>query len=1116
MNSGINVKNWLINNGFERFVDLFEENEIDGDVLSELSREDLRDLGLPLGAQKKMLKQLELLSNPELAQTPSKSAQQESGVAENRQLTVMFCDLVGSTALSSEMDTEAFREIIVAYQAACDSVIKQYEGYIARLFGDGILVYFGYPEADENDPERAVHTGLKLIDAMAILSSELGDKIHTDLGIRVGIATGPTVVGDLIGEGVAQESVALGDTPNLAARVQGLAQANQVVIAPATHRLLKGRFEFQDLGDFDLKGIPQPVKAWSVLRSLDSVSRFEATRSDKDSNQDSLVGREEEIDILYRRWQRTMDGEGQVVLIGGEAGIGKSRLAQGLLDLVDRSQLRFLRYQCSPYQINSALYPIIEQIRHSAKFETGDDEETRLNKIKQIFENTTNHGEVAISLIAELLSIPVGEHFPLLKLTPQQKKDATFEVLKDQLLGLSRDVPILILFEDIHWADPTTLEILEYLFTLLRDFRVMAMMTHRPEFKARWSGESNTTLINLGKLRPSNCHELIMSLCAGKPLPDEVNRLIAEKTDGVPLFVEELTKSLLETGALTEHEDHYSLDTPLPPTAVPDTLQDSLMARLDRLKDAKEIAQVAAVIGREFSLDLLTAVLPSISLEQALNRLQDAGIIFKQGSPLNPRFLFKHALTRDTAYDSMLKSKRRKIHGQIAEALANSFPERAATEPHLMAGHYSRANLLEQAVPCWIKAAHIAYSRFANLESISHTENGLDTISKLPNSPERIGQQLQLQFLRGATYRVTQGYASEIAEKSFREAMNLARQLNLIDHYADATRGLFAAFYVSGRLQESLQLGKELLAAAQTPMQEMQARYMMASIYFWFGDLHTARTFLEQSLQLYDDKALTGLALQLDPGVMAQIYDGLTSAYLGEVNKAVEQSSQVIQRVRDLQQPLTLGQTLLFGAMSAYHTEQKFMTEVLQLRELSLEHKIPFQIAAADCFIGLDKIYAGNIEEGLVICERGFDTYCSLGARSGATIMLCFLARGCIANKQPDEALKWLEQAMDIASQTGELINEPELYLLQGEAMLLKQKTKKAEQLLQSGLQLARKQSARLHELRNANELAGLWQRQGKQSEALALLKPIHDSFNDNLNIRTLQRTAQLLAELSN
>ncbi|MFK8028946.1 MAG: AAA family ATPase [Gammaproteobacteria bacterium] len=1114
MKNEINVQHWLTSNGFERFVDLFTENEIDAEVLVELNREDLRDLDLPLGVQKKMLKLIEQLQ-PDTAKVEQSAlvGTSESGVAEYRQLTVMFCDLVGSTALSNTLDAEAFRELIVAYQAACNSVIQQHDGFVARLFGDGILVYFGYPRANENDAERAVHTAIELVGAMSSLRSDLGSKLNIELAIRIGIATGPTIVGDLMGEGVAQEAVALGDAPNLAARLQGLAGHNEIVIAPTTRRLLKGRFNFRDMGQFDIAGLVAPVNAWSVEQSR-LVSRFEAAQSNVLA---PLIGREEEFDMLSRRWRYALEGEGQVALITGEAGIGKSRLALALLDSLDPEQVRVLRYQCSPYQTSSALYPIVERIRQSADIEPADGSEAKICKLRGVVSTMTDKHDMALALLADLLSIPLGDDVPALQLTPQQKKEATFEVFKNQMFGLATDMPLLLLVEDVHWVDPTTLELLEYVVTLLKRHRILMVVTYRPGFQADWSGEANTTLFSLGKLRSNNSLELIGSLCDGKTLPDKVTRMIIEKTDGVPLFVEELTQTLLESGALTEHENRFTLDAPLPPSAIPDTLQDSLMARLDRLGDSKEVAQVAAVIGREFGQDLLQAVMPDVNLAKSFDRLQEAGLLFKQGTVTNPHYMFKHALIRDTAYESMLKSRRQTIHGQIAAVLADKFPERATLEPHLLAHHFTASDNLEMAVPNWIAAAKVAYGRFANLEAITHSENGIETLGKLPVTPERIGQQLQLQFLRGAAYRVTEGYASAVAEESFRDAMKLALKLNLIDHYADANRGLFAAFYVSGRLQESRELGEELRQAAQTPMQEMQALYMIGSIDFWFGDLKQSREALERSLSLYDDSALTGLALQLDPGVMARIYHGLTMAHLGFVEEAERQSIEAVRTCEGLDQPLTLGQTLLFSAMTSYHCEQDFMPVVTKLQALSLEHKIPFQKAAVDVFCGLEQIYKGNAREGLALSTRGYELYRSLGVTSGFTMTLCILARGCLALGEADDALEWLEKAKIIVRDTGELVNESELYLLQGQAFLIKEATELAESSFKQALDIARQTSSplRLHELRSATELASLWLQQNKRKVALDLLQPVHNWFGNNVNRPSLKRSAQVLEQLN-
>ena len=1114
MRSKINVRNWLIENGFDRFIDIFEDNEIDGDLLNELTREDLRDLGLPLGIQKRMLKLIEKLEQP-ISADNSRASSADTGIAERRQLTVMFCDLVGSTAMSSAMDEEDFADVIVAYQSACDGPIKRYEGYIARYFGDGILIYFGYPRANENDSERAVLTALNIIEEVKKLSIKIKREKNVELAVRIGIATGSAVVGDLIGEGVSQESVALGDTPNLAAHLQKLAKPNEMVLSSTTRRLIRDHFEFRDLGKFEIKGLSKPMTAWTVDSQKPHHSGLSVLNPGQPKHS-PLVGRQEEFDILKRRWQHSQQQEGQVVLISGEAGIGKSRIIDALKHHIGPDECVLLPYQCSPYHTGSALHPVIEHIKLAAKITRDDSSAVMLEKIQSLVFQTQPNNIKTVSLFASLLSIPTGDRLPPLQLTPQQQKHATFDALAELLLALSKKAPVLVLFEDVHWADPSSIELIELMISLIQDYRILLVVTHRPEFQSNWSGESNTTLLNLGKLRATNTLELIGSLTNGKQLPSDVTELITEKTDGIPLFVEELTRSLLESGQLIEHDNHFTLDVPLPRIAIPDTLQDSLMARLDRLADVKEIAQTAAVIGRDFPFELLKAVTirSSENLESALERLRSAGMVLRRGTSVDIRYTFKHALIRDTAYQSLLKSRRQRIHLAIANAIAEQFPERLTLEPHLIAHHYTEGGDIETAVPFWTRAAHLAYSQFANLESIDHSNSGLHLLRNMPQTAQNKGQELALQFLNGAAYRVTQGYASVVAENAFRKAMKLAKELNHIDHYADANRGLFAAYYVSGRLRESLTLGDELLELAQTPMQKMQAQYMRGSIFFWFGELEKAQNTLQASLELYDDKALSGLSLQLDPGVMATIYLGLTLAYQGYSEQAMKLGNEAVEKAQALQQPLLLGQALLLSATICYHCEHDYMPVIERMVQHSKEHKIPFLDAICDCFLGLHKIQNDEPATGLPQCQKGFENYRTLSAYSGSTIILSFIAQGCILLERFDEALDWLQQGFTVAEKSQELINDAELFLLQGQTLLKKQQQSEAEDAFKMGLDVAEKHGSQRLKLCNATCLAQLWVEQQKHAEALQLLKPIYDSLSEGLAAESSRRAKTLIDSL--
>ena len=663
--------------------------------------------------------------------------------AERRQLTVMFCDLVGSTALSARLDPEDLREVIAAYHRAVAEIVAGFDGFVAKYMGDGVLVYFGYPRAHEDDAERAVRAGLGVIDAVGRL-----DVKSVKLQARVGIATGLVVVGDLIGEGSAQEQSVVGETPNLAARLQALAEPDAVVIAAGTRRLVGDLFEYRDLGAVEVKGIAAPVPAWQVLRPSVVASRFEALRG---SALTPLVGRDEEIDLLLRRWARAKAGDGQVVLVSGEPGLGKSRITAALEERLHAEPHLRLRYFCSPYHQDSALFPFIDQLGRAAGFARDDPPAAKLEKLEALLARAAPPDE-DVAFLADLLSLPASERHPLPNLSPQRKKERTLEALIRQLEGLARQQPVVMVFEDAHWIDPTSRELLDLTVERVRSLPVLLIVTFRPEFQPPWTGQPQVTMLALNRLDRRDRTALVEQIAGGKALPDEVVAQIVDRTDGVPLFVEELTKSVLESGLLREEADRYVLDGALPPFAIPTTLHDSLMARLDRLASVRLVAQIGAAIGREFSYALLRAVsrLPEDELQAALARLVASELVFQRGTPPDAVYSFKHALVQDAAHGSLLRSSRQQLHAQIAEALETHSPELMDSQPELFAQHYAEAGLVEKSVAYWGKAGHRSAARSAMAEAAAQFQKGLDQLALLPDDPERQRQELEFCSALGA------------------------------------------------------------------------------------------------------------------------------------------------------------------------------------------------------------------------------------------------------------------------------------------------------------------------------------------------------------------------------
>jgi class 3 adenylate cyclase len=654
------IAEWLASIGLEEYAQRFAENAIDLSVVRDLTEQDLKDLGVLLGHRRKMLRAIAELKGAVLItpQTGAKLVPRDD--AERRQLTVMFCDLVGSSALSARLDPEDLRRVIGAYHICIAEVIGQYEGIIARYMGDGVLAYFGYPQAHEDDAEQATRAGLALVDAVANLQTDIG----AELQVRIGIATGTVVVGDLIGEGAAQEQAVVGETPNLAARLQTLAEPGTVLISASTHRLTGGNFEYRDLGHVTLKGWGETLPAWQVLGTSGVESRFEAQHQTRLT---PLIGRDEEIDLLLRRWRYAAQGEGCAVVLSGDPGIGKSHIARALQERLQAEPHITLRYFCSAHHTISALFPFISQLERAALFERSDSPTQKFAKLEALLAQSAADAD-HVAVLANLLSLPPNDRYRLPELSPQNRKEKTFAALLAQLDGLAAREPVLLIFEDVHWIDPTSRELLTVTLERVPRLRVLLLITARPEFTPPWPGHAHVTTLLLTRLSRRDGAALIERVTAGKTLPEEVMNQILARTDGVPLFVEELTKTVLETGLLQERDGHYVLNRPLPSMAIPMTLHASLMARLDRLAPVREVAQIGAVVGREFSYELLNAVagLPIERLEEALGQLVRSELVFCRGEVPHAVYTFKHTLVRDAAYSGLLKSRRAEVHAAIA------------------------------------------------------------------------------------------------------------------------------------------------------------------------------------------------------------------------------------------------------------------------------------------------------------------------------------------------------------------------------------------------------------------------------------------------------------------
>jgi len=719
--------------------------------------------------------------------------------AERRQLTVLFGDLVDSTALARQLDPEDYREVVRAYQATCADVIQRFDGYIAQYLGDGLLVYFGYPQAHEDDAQRAVRAGLEMLGTLAALQARLVADKGIWLAVRLGVHTGLVVVGAM-GAGGRQEALALGDTPNIAARLQGLAAPDTVVVSDTTWRLVQGYFACDDLGPQTLKGVETPVQVYRVLGTSGAQSRLDIVSP---RGLTPLVGRETEVALLRERWAQARDGLGQVVLLSGEAGIGKSRLVQILQEHVAAEPPTRLAWRCLPYAQQSPLHPVIAHLHRLLRWRPDNTPAEKLHTLEETLAASGLALPEVVPLLAALLSLPLPERYPPLTLTPEQQKQKTLEALLAWLLIEATRQPVLFIVEDLHWIDPSTLEFLTLFLDQGPAARILTLLTCRPEFRSPWGFRAHLTPLTLNRLPRPQVPQMIGRITGGKALPPEVVEQIVTKTDGVPLFVEELTKMVLESSLLRESEDYYELAGPLPPFAIPATLHDSLMARLDRLAAGKDVAQLGATIGRTFAYELLRAVSPldEATLQHSLRQFVEAELVYQRGMPPQATYMFKHALIQDAAYQSLLRSTRQQYHQRLAQVLEVQFPETATTQPELLAHHYIEAGLNAQAVPYWQRAGQRASERSAYLEAIAHLTKGLEVLATLPDTPERTQHELDFQLTLGPALMVTKGMTDPDVERVYTRARALCQQVEETPQLFPALWGLWRFYTGRGELQ---------------------------------------------------------------------------------------------------------------------------------------------------------------------------------------------------------------------------------------------------------------------------------------------------------------------------
>jgi class 3 adenylate cyclase/predicted ATPase len=1119
------IADWLERLGLSEYTARFAENGIDISVLRYLTDQDLKDIGVLLGHRRKMLAAISELTGATAVTSEAAAVEVQPKIqdsAERRQITVMFSDLVGSTALSARMDPEDLRELISAYQKCAAETVRRFGGFVARYMGDGVLVSFGYPEAHEHDAERAVRAGLELIAAVSSL------KTPVPLQTRIGIATGLVVVGDLIGSGEAQERGIVGETPNLAARLQGIAEPNTVVIAEATRRLLGNLFELGDLGARDLKGIAEPVRAWVALRASTVESRFEALHP---SGLTALVGREEETELLLRRWSRAKSGEGQVVLISGEAGIGKSRLIADLLERLAPEPHTRLRYFCSPQHTDSSFYSIIGQMERAAGLLDDDTSQQKLDKLAALLTQTSTSIQDA-ALIAEMLSLLNDGRYPALELTPQQRRQRTLEALTTQIETLSRQKPVLMAFEDAHWADPTSLEAFGGVVDRIRTLRGLLLVTFRPEFDAPWVGRAYVTPLVINRLAEHEASAMIDRIVGNRLLSASIRQDIIERTDGIALFVEEMTKAVLEAGSETATERVVAA-VPSPALAVPASLHASLMARLDRLGGpAKELAQIAAAIGREFSHALLASVArqPETELRSALDRLIAAGLLFRRGVPPHTTYLFNHALVQDAAYGTLLRAPRRTLHARIAEAIESEFAESAESRPELLARHWTEAGQIEKAASLWGKAGQRSLARSALVEAAEQLTRALDQIATLPGTPVLRSEQIKLQVALVNALMHVKGYAAPEPKAAVEQARQFIERAEALGEPPEdplllfsVLYGVWAANYVAFNGDVTCELASQFVGLAEKQGQIvplMIGRRLMGTSLMLTGDIPKGRAHFNQAFALYDPAKHRLLATRFgqDVGVSIFVYRALAHWMLGYPETALADADHALEDALESGHAGTLMYAQLHTSFTnilcaKYAAANAQSIEVVRLAD---EKGAAIWKALGTMEKGCILALSGKASEAIQIITSAITTYRSTGSRVYLPFFLSHLSRAHAELGQFDDAWRCIGEAMTAVETTKERWYEAEINRIKGEiALKLPQLgSPQAGAYFERALTVARTQQAKSWELRAATSVARLWRDQEKRNEARDLLTPVYNWFTEGFDTLDLKEAKALLEML--
>jgi class 3 adenylate cyclase/tetratricopeptide (TPR) repeat protein len=1116
------IGEWLRGVGLDQYEAAFRDNEIDWDVLRSLTGDDLKDLGIALvGHRRRLLTAIAALSDsaPASSTAPGPrpeppAAEASPTAAERRQLTVLFCDLAGSTALSGRLDPEDMREVIRSYQDACSGVVVRYDGFIAKFMGDGMLAYFGFPRAHEDDAERAVRAGLDLADAVAKLDTRAGEPLKA----RIGVATGIVVVGDLVGQGPAQEQAVVGDTPNLAARLQALAEPGGVLIAESTRHLLGDAFELRSLGPQQVKGFSAPTPAWAVLRAFENVTRFEAAQSRRMT---PFVGREPEVALLLERWRDAATGEGRVALVSGEAGIGKSRIVAALRERIADEPHITIRYQCSPHHVNDAFYPIVGHVRRAAGFESGESSGARLAKLEAMVTRSRLEPSDVVPIVASLCSVPFEGRYPPLSMAPSEQKERSIAALLALVEGLTKEAPVLALLEDAHWIDPTSLDVFNRLLDRAPKMRALLVITFRSEFAAPWAGRAHVHSLTLSRFGRRHAVAMIVRVAKGKALPTEVLDQIVAKADGVPLFVEELTKTVLESGLMREQDGAYVLASALTPLAIPSTLQDSLMARLDRLAPVKEIAQIGATIGREFSYRLLEAVSPlqGAPLQGALGQLMAAELVYGRGDPPEAAYAFKHALVQETAYASLLKSRRQHLHQRIAESLRDRFPNRADEEPGVVAHHFTQAGLSGMAIEWWGRAGALAMRRFANHEAVLSYTNGLSVMADLPRSEARDRRELSFRLAMGPALLAARGYASDEVEHNYLEAGRLAEALADREAIFTSTRGLWHYVYDRGELERALALAERLLAIAAEEAgaeKNMLALRALGSTLLNKGEFVRAADAFDRCMAMGADAPL-GACFERhgeEPQIVALQYKGLSLTVCGFPDAGLIAVQKALSLARTMNFPLMVAfASTIVGTVLILRRDHEACAALAreQIGYCS-EQGFIFWSAAHEILHGAARACLDGDQAGVEQLIRGIQSWRDTGAALHIPTWSSYLADAALCARDLDRAEKALSDGLGASEKHGDAFALAELKRLTGRLRLAQGRREEAALAYEEAVGVARAQGAGLYLLRAARDLAGMLAERGDTQGAQDLLEPVVGGVSEHRTGPDFQESSALLA----